>query len=121
MEDLRDGDLKQESAGSRTSPLGIPLHNALNMNGFCQSNNRGGSVVCNRCVQHCSFTARPRGGRALPRRESIVAHGSGNSDTPKTLQRLVEDLENAIDREEYELAASLRDEIQYVLSVDDFD
>ncbi len=78
-------------------------------------------MVGSRCVQHCSFTARPRGGRALPRREFIVAHGSGNSDTPKTLQRLVEDLENAIDREEYELAASLRDEIQYVLSVDDFD
>lgn len=77
-------------------------------------------MVGSRGGQHCILTARPKGGRASPRRASIVAHGSGNDD-PRTLQRLVEDLESAIDREEYELAASLRDEIQCVLSVHDFD
>lgn len=77
-------------------------------------------MVGSRGGQHCILTARPKGGWASPRRASIVVHASGNDD-PRTLQRLVEDLESAIDREEYELAASLRDEIQYVLSVHDFD
>ncbi|WPT15520.1 F-box protein SKIP8 [Picochlorum sp. SENEW3] len=81
------------------------------MNVLYQSNNRGGGVVGCRGGQHCILTARPRGGRASPKRASMVAHASGNDD-PRTLQRLVEDLDSAIDREEYELAASLRDEIQ---------
>ncbi|KAI8104829.1 hypothetical protein M9435_000008 [Picochlorum sp. BPE23] len=81
------------------------------MNVLYQSNNRGGGVVGSRGGQHCILTARPKGGWASPRRASIVVHASGNDD-PRTLQRLVEDLESAIDREEYELAASLRDEIQ---------